>query len=222
MESKLTIVKEIEPIITKYLTDNRYYVEPFASKLNMICNINHPKRLMSDSNNYLIAMWRFLIKHVELFPTEISFYLYLKYREKFHEKGFHGMGDTFDEAIVGWFGFMGSFNNVFFGEYVNEQDYINEQIKKTISQIEKMKGVWLDCGRFDKIYIPDNSVIYCELPHQGVKEYFWGWCRQKTKTRNDVFILDYQAPQDFVCIWQKSVTKKLYVHELIADKYIQK
>lgn len=60
MGSKSRIAKNIKPILTKYLTNEKYYVEPFAGGMNMMCNINHEKRIASDSNNYLIAMWRYI------------------------------------------------------------------------------------------------------------------------------------------------------------------
>lgn len=53
-----------------------------------------------------------------------------------------------------------------------------------------------------------------------------------TREGNDVIISEYQAPEDFVCVWQKQVTnsmslkntykptEKLFVHESIADKYM--
>lgn len=247
MGSKARIAKDIEPILTMWLTNNRYYVEPFSGGMNMMCNINHDKRLASDKNNYLIAMWRYVIRNTELFPRKIPKDLYSKYRDKFNEIGFYGMGETFEEAMIGWIGFMGSFNGRFFdggysGHDVKGRDYIGEQIRNTLSQVDKMKNVWFTCGKYNEIYIPDNSVIYCDPPYQDTKQYstsknfnhnaFWEWCRQKTKDGNDVLISEYQAPQDFVCIWEKKVTnamstnntykptEKLFVHESIADKYM--
>lgn len=47
-----------------------------------------------------------------------------------------------------------------------------------------------------------------------------------------MLISEYQAPEDFVCVWQKQITnamntkntykptEKLFVHESIADKYM--
>lgn len=247
MGSKSRIAKDLVPILTKNLTDTRYYVEPFAGGMNMMCNINHPKRLASDNNNYLIAMWRFICRNIELFPTEIPFDLYGMFRNKFNEKGFWGMGDTFEEAVIGWIGFMGSFNGRFFdggysGHDVKGRDYIGEQIRNTLSQVEKLQGVEFWCGSYDSYGMPKKSVIYCDIPYKDTKQYstskdfnhdaFYSWCRQMTREGNDVLISEYQAPEDFVCIWQKEVTnamntkktykptEKLFVHKTIVDKYL--
>lgn len=245
MGSKARIAKDIEPILTMWLNNDRYYVEPFAGGMNMMCNIEHSKRLASDKNNYLIAMWRFLCGGYN-FPKTISKELYSEYRAKFNKRGFVGLGDTLEEAMIGWIGFMGSFNGRFYdggysGHDVNGRDYIGEQIRNTLSQVDKLQGVEFWCGSYDSFEMPKDSIIYCDIPYKNTKQYstskdfnheeFWQWCRRRTREGNSVFISEYQAPDDFFCIWQKQVTnamntkntykptEKLFVHESIADKY---
>lgn len=247
MGSKSRIAKDLCPILTKNLTKDRWYVEPFCGGCNMICNINHPKRIASDKNNYLIAMWTWLVSFGKQFPLRIPKDIYSYFRNKFNSKGFSGDGITEEEATIGWVGFMGSFNGRFFdggysGHDVNGRDYIGEQMQNTMSQIDALKGVAFMCGSYDTLDIPKNSVIYCDIPYKNTKQYstskgfdhdaFWEWCRNKTKEGNDVLISEYKAPDDFVCVWQKQVTnsintkntykptEKLFVHESIADKYM--
>lgn len=246
MGSKARIAKEIEPILTMRLTNDRYYVEPFAGGMNMMCNIEHSKRLASDRNNHLIAMWRFLCGGYN-FPKTISKELYSEYRAKFNQKGFNGLGDTLEEAMIGWIGFMGSFNGRFYdggysGHDVNGRDYISEQIRNTLSQVDKLQGVEFWCGSYDSFEMPKDSIIYCDIPYKNTKQYstskdfnhesFYQWCRYMTKQGHDVLISEYNAPSDFIYIWQKQVTnamntkntykptEKLFVHESIADKYM--
>lgn len=56
-----------------------------------------------------------------------------------------------------------------------------------------------------------NAVIYCDPPYQNTTKYstrdfnyreFWQWCRDMSKD-NIVLISEYNAPNDFECIWQK-------------------
>lgn len=243
MGSKSRIAKEIEPILTMWLTHDRCYVEPFAGGMNMICNINHSKRLASDNNNYLIAMWRFLCGGYD-FPKIISKELYSYYRSEFNKIGFNGNGDTLKEAMIGWVGFMGSFNGRFYdggysGHDVNGRDYIGEQIRNTMSQVDKMAGVELLCGNYYNIEIPKDSIIYCDIPYKDTKQYstsknfdhelFFEWCRKKTKNGYIVFISEYKAPCDFECVWQKQITnsmntkntykptEKLFVHKSVLN-----
>ena len=56
-----------------------------------------------------------------------------------------------------------------------------------------------------------NAVIYCDPPYQGTTKYetesfeydgFWNWCREMSK-ENWLFVSEYNAPDDFECIWSK-------------------
>lgn len=168
MGSKNRLAKYLVPILTKELTEDRWYVEPFAGGMNMIDKINHDKRLANDYNNYLIAMWRFLVEKPDFkFPTTIPKELYDTYREMHRIMGIGGNGDTKDEAMIGWIGFAGSFNGRFFdGGYSshnsNGRDYIREQINNILSQVKKMEGTKFLSFSYDKLDIPANSVIYCD------------------------------------------------------------
>lgn len=247
MGSKSRISKYLTPILTKNLTKNQYYVEPFCGGMNMMCQINHRYRLASDKNNFLIAMWRYLIERGVDFPQTITKEIYAEYRKSFNKTGgFNGSGNSLHEATIGWMGFMGSFNGRFFdggysGHDVKGRDYIGEQIRNTLSQIDMLRGVEFACGNYSEIDIPDNSIIYCDIPYKDTKQYlvskdfnhekFWDWCRTKTNEGNDVLVSEYQAPDDFVCIWEKEITnamntkntykpkERLFVHRNIADKY---
>ena len=253
MGSKNRIAKYLLPFLTKYLTLDRWYVEPFCGGCNMMDKVNHPLRLASDSNNYLIAMWRWMVEKNYDFPKKITKEDYAQYRELFNtlnKSETRGNGDTSIEAFIGWIGLMASVNGKFYqGSYCNtkpeKRDYVKEHINNVLAQKDKLKGVVFKCGSYDKIDIPENSVIYCDIPYQGTEQYyksakgfdsmlFWQWSRDKTAQGNDVLISEYQAPNDFIPIWQMELTnsmhqtntykpiEKLFVHESIADKYIEK
>ena len=248
MGSKSRIAKDIAPILIKYLTEEKSYIEPFLGGANMMCHIKHHKRMGFDKNNYLIAMWKFLCDgDISVFPTEITKETYSVFRDKFNEAKFNGDGNTFEEALIGWYGFMGSFNGRFFdggysGHNVNGRDYIGEQIRNTLSQVDDLRGVYFDSADYRDIIIPNNSIVYCDPPYKGTKQYliskdfcytqFWEWCRSETYKGNDVLVSEYEAPDDFICIWHKEVTnalntkntykptESLFVHKNIADKYL--
>lgn len=245
MGSKNRIAKYLLPFLTKYLTLDRWYVEPLAGGMNIMDKVNHPKRLASDANNYLIAMWRWLVEKDYDFPKGITKENYSYYRDLFNQRGFNNDGTTLDEAMIGWVGFMSCVNGRFYdGGYCScqqKRDYVKEHINNIIAQKDRLKNVVFKCGSYDKIDIPENSVIYCDPPYKSTQTYkvstifdydsFWQWCRDKTVQGNDVLISEYQAPKDFIPIWQMELTnsihqtntykpiEKLFVHESIVDKY---
>ena len=61
-------------------------------------------------------------------------------------------------------------------------------------------------------------MIYCDPPYKGTKTYntsknfdheqFYEWCREQAK-KNVVFVSEYEAPEDFECVWQQEVKSSL-------------
>lgn len=235
MGSKSRIAKYILPIILKDRKPAQCYVEPFCGGCNMIDKVDG-FRIANDNNPYLIAMWKSLINGW-IPPVRIERNLYNEVRECYNRHT-----DAFALDYIGWVGFMGSFNGRFFdggysghsvGGKCGQRDYISEQIRNTLSQVENLKEVDFVWSDYKKLYIPDKSIIYCDPPYKGVKKYsysinhdeFWEWCRKKVQDGNQVFVSEYNAPDDFMCIWERplktsinqTVTKhaveRLFVHK---------
>jgi DNA adenine methylase len=67
------------------------------------------------------------------------------------------------------------------------------------------------------LQIPKNSIIYCDPPYEGTTAYkdefnhteFWDWCRQKAKEGHIIFVSEYNAPNDFECVWQQEIVNTL-------------
>lgn len=175
MGSKNRISKYILPIILKDRKDGQVYVEPFCGGCNSIDKVCG-RRIASDFNPYLIAMWNGIVSNS--YPNRnriIDKELYSKYRNLYNTTPIYDLSNE-DIFMIGWIGFMGSFNGRFFdggysGHDVKGRDYISEQIRNTESQIEKLKGCVFLNGRYDEIDIPDSSIIYCDIPYKETKQY---------------------------------------------------
>ena len=127
--------------------------------------------------------------------------------------------NKFTDFQIGWIGFMASFNGRFFGGGYSgkhkTRDYVNEQIRNTTKQIPLIKDVVIYDCEYWNLEIPNESIIYCDIPYQGTKEYdtkdkfnhtlFWDWCRKKSSEGHEVYVSEYNAPDDFECIWEKKV-----------------
>ena len=122
--------------------------------------------------------------------------------------------------MIGWIGFMGSFNGRFFdggysGHSVGKRDYISEQIRNTKTQIENLKGVEWNVGDYSELNIPPKSLIYCDIPYKNTKQYsiskffdyerFYSWCRDMKNQGHTIYVSEYWMPEDFTCVWHKSV-----------------
>ena len=218
MGSKNRIAKHILPIILKDRKENQYYVEPFVGGANMIDKVDG-LRIGNDVNKYLIAVWKGLQQNLDR-PYHIDKELYSLARTAYNNND----NTTLTDFLIGWIGWMGSYNGRFFdggysGHLVGKRDYITEQIKNTEAQIGKIKDVLFVHSSYDELEIPNNSIIYCDIPYKDTKQYassknfnydnFWNWCRDMSKKGHQVFVSEYNAPDDFECIWQMEVTNSM-------------
>ncbi len=193
MGSKNRIAKHILPIILKDRKENQYYVEPFVGGANMIDKVNG-LRIGADINPYLIELFKGLQKSRALI-FDIPKTLYDKARTEYNNK----TTNEFDLFTIAWIGYMASAN-----------------IQKQVSRIQNIHFV---CSSYENLDIPKNSIIYCDIPYKNSKQYsfskdfdydkFWNWAREKANQGHKVFISEYNAPDDFECLWQQEVKSSL-------------
>lgn len=216
MGSKNRLAKELIPIITANLKENQYYVEPFVGGCNLMDKVKHPLRLGADNNKYLIELLKYVQNGGEL-PEFIDKDEYLKVKAD---------KESYPEWYAGYVGFICSFRGLFFKSYAGngvkklegkDRNYQTEQRNNLLKQVPNIQGVKFECSEYDKLIIPDNSVIYCDPPYQDVSGYsskfdsakFWEWVREMDSKGHTLFISEYQAPEDFKCIWTKEVSSNL-------------
>ena len=132
MGSKNRIAKEIIPIMLNYRKKDQWFIDLFCGGCHIIQNIDG-NRIANDKNKYLIAMWKGLQEDRER-PKIISKELYSKARTEYN----NGTNIEFDDFMIGWIGWMGSYNGRFFdGGYSGHnvgstnRNYIDEQIRNT-------------------------------------------------------------------------------------------
>ena len=121
------------------------------------------------------------------------------------------------------FGYMGKY----FQPFDNRKSV--KSIQKTsdnVSRIAKeLKSVIFKSGGYTQYSNLKNFVIYCDPPYQIQAHYykeegtrrsfdheeFWDWCRDMAMN-NIVFVSEYKAPRDFICLWKSDKNKeKLFV-----------
>ena len=218
MGSKARFTKDILPIILENRLPNQYFVDLFTGGANVVSLVDG-NRIANDKNKHLIEMFKGL-QNGNHRPFEISKELYDKVRTEYN----NSTNIEFDDFMIGWIGWMGSANGRFFdggysGHSVGKRDYISEQIKNTEAQLDKIKDITFIHSDYSKLEIPNNSKIYCDIPYEDTKQYsssknfnhnnFWNWAREKSQDGHEVFISEYNAPDDFECIWQMEVTNSM-------------
>ena len=213
---------EILPIILngwKGYNSGRYYVEPFCGSCSVLQYVNG-KRIANDKNKYLIAMWKSLVANKDV-PRIIDKEFYDDVRDCFY-----GRNTKYSDDIVGWVGYMASYNGRFFdGGYSGHnvvikdgstRDYITENIENTIVQVPYLHDVDFRSCDYNELELPPNSLVYADPPYKNTKQYmyskdfdheaFYEWCRKTVADGHTLFISEYNMPSDFECVWSKDVT----------------
>ena len=228
MGSKARFSKEILPIILKDRTADQWYIEPFAGGMNAICEVQG-NRIANDIHYHLIQMWRELVGG--WIPKKITKEEYSEVRTD---------QNKYPAYFVGWVGFNCSYSGKWFGGFADDYpesrrnkkgilpNYQMEAINNIPKQVEKLKGVIFQDKPYYELELPPNSIVYCDPPYEGTTGYaddfnhntFWEWVREISKQGHSVFVSEYNAPDDFECLWQKEAKSSLSANGKIGGNKI--
>ena len=216
MGSKARIAKHILPIMLEEAEKKGIttWVEPFVGGANMIDKVPESfERIGFDLNEYIIEMFKSLQEG--FIPKD----LYCK-----DEYDYVKSSKDKNKALTGYIGINCSYSGKWFGGYAGIvktkggiRNYQEEAKRNVLKQVEKLNGVIFDTASYENLSFK-NSLIYCDPPYKGTTEYkdggfdhykFFDWCREQTKRGNVVFVSEYEAPEDFVCVWQQEVKSSL-------------
>jgi DNA adenine methylase len=238
MGSKARIAKHILPIILKDRKPSQWYVEPFVGGANMIDKVDG-NRIGADSNYWLVKALQYIRDEQNIPKSNMGFT-----ERDYRDAADHARGNSecdFADGLIGYALFAFSFGAKFIGgwsrgrlENGESRDYVREQYGAAIKQKPLLKNVELVHSTYQDLKIPDRSIIYCDPPYAGVTKYkddfnhdkFWQWVRDKTNEGHQVFVSEYNAPDDFKCVWErelpvtvaksgkhKKATEKLFIYQ---------
>ena len=208
MGSKNRIAKEILPIMLKE-RKQRTWVEPFVGGANIIDKVDGV-RIGNDNQEYVIALYKALQKGWKP-PMEVSSDFFFEVENN---------KDNYPKELVGYLGTQLTFGCEWWGSFrrdnTGKRKYDLEAYNNVIKQQPNLIGIQFVFGDYRDLEIPNNSLIYCDPPYRGVRKYvgnvkfdsdiFWEWCRKRTNDGHIVFISEYEAPDDFECIWSKQIS----------------
>lgn len=211
MGSKSRIAKYILPIMLQY-RDNRTWVEPFVGGGNLIDKVSGD-RIGSDINPHVIEALTIIRDKAHLLP---------KNNTEFTEADYKLLRNSDEYEFKSFAGFVYAYSGLWLHTWAkdnsNKRDFVKEAYNNAQKQSPILQNVKLIHCNYLDLEIPPNSLIYCYPPYQGKYSYktekfnhneFWDWCRNKTIENHVVFISEYNAPDDFKCIWSKEICSSL-------------
>lgn len=193
---------------------------------NVIDKIKCKHRNGSDKNEYLIALLNHVARGGKLL-SRVPRELYNDVRTAYNSNL-----DTFSKVVTANVGFLASYNGRWFdGGYAQSgftktkhgeryRDYYQESKRNLETQAKNLVGINFSCHDYRELPMTatSNNVIYCDPPYANTKQFansqnfncdeFWETMRQWSKD-NYVLISELEAPDDFICIWQKPVSRSI-------------
>jgi DNA adenine methylase len=220
MGSKSKYAAELIQVMLKYAPNRANWLEPFVGGANLIEKVPPTfNRIGNDINIYVIKMFQALqngwIPPDDLDEKTYNFYRLLS-RESFAKErdiaaniGFIGVGCSYAGK---WFGGYARSKN----KNGDPRNHCLESKNNVLKQLPHIQTVKFISMNYKDLFIPKNTLVYCDPPYQNSTQYeipfshdeFWEWCNIQSQT-NPVFVSEYNAPPDWVCLWSQNVCSSL-------------
>jgi DNA adenine methylase len=228
MGSKNRIAKYILPIILKDRKEGQCYVEAMVGGANLIDKVDG-WRIGCDYNDHLISALTLVRDNPEILPIDST-----EYTKEMREIAIECDSNSPVDHLMYFACSFGARYKASWAVGHQTEDFVRAARSNAMKQTGKIKGVEFICSSYMDLEIPEDSVIYCDPPYKGTAGYkskfdhdvFFEWCRDKRKEGHQVFISEYNAPDDFVCVWsgeiksnltkqgkQKTAVEKLFIHK---------
>lgn len=188
---------------------DRTWVEPFVGGGNMIDKVQG-RRLGADANPRAVEALIIIRDKADELP---------KNNTEFTE-GDYALLRKAEHPIKSFAGFAYSYAAKWLGGWARDRqggDYVDYAYRNAQRQSEKLQGCTLVTSSYQDLQIPYGSLIYCDPPYKGTQGYglrfdheaFWQWARDRTDEGHLVYVSEYEAPGDFVSVWEKEVNNTL-------------
>jgi len=212
MWSKNRIAKHLLPIILKDRKPNQWYVEPFVWGANMIDKVDW-LRIWTDNNVPLIWFLQAIQEWKKFEKISKEKYIDIKNNPdnySLEEQWYAWICASYSWKWFWWYAWKTKTKEWF-------RDYQEEAINNIKKQSKNIQNVEFEAYYYTKIRLLYKSIIYCDPPYEWTTKYkdnfnhieFWEWCREKKKEWHTIFISEYNAPDDFKCVWEKEVKSSL-------------
>lgn len=214
MGSKARHAKHIIPFLMNGHDQSKPYIEPFVGGGNMIDKVPAQIRWGGDVAEYAIALLDALSKDW-LPPESLSEDEY---------RAIKANPEKYDPALVGFAGYCCSYSGKLwggFGRNGNPEKYRktfqHEAFLNVYKQAPQLRGIKFYVANYNSVIYPEGATVYCDPPYAGATKYksggfdhpvFWDWAEKLSQTRR-VFVSEYVAPENWVCVWEKETVNSL-------------
>lgn len=204
--SKRAHAKQIIPFMMAGHWDTKPYIEPFVGGGNMIQYVEAPIRLGSDIDADVIAVLDGLANGWNP-PDTLS-------EEEYN--AIRCAPSLFPPPLVGFAKFSFSYGGIGWGGFarnykksIHNPDHVQSRLLR--QEALRLRGCQFSVKSYTEVDYPDGATVYMDPPYAATQGYesggfdhttFWYFCRNLAQ-RCRVFVSEYNAPADWVSLWEK-------------------
>lgn len=197
MGGKFRIRKQISSYL-RSVRRHKVYYEPFVGAAWVLSEMDG-LRAAADGNKALIRMYQEL-QMGWVPPGEVSEEMYQEVKRRM----------DMDDPLTAFVGFGCSFGGKWFGGYAarGSRNYALNAKNSLLEMLPRIRDAKFSYRMYDE-WEPKPSLIYCDPPYRETTAYgalpsfdhdkFWQVMREWSRIA-DVYISEYQAPEDFECV----------------------
>jgi DNA adenine methylase len=127
-------------------------------------------------------------------------------------------------VLTGFIGFGCSYSGKWFGGYAHNKtgrNYAREAKESLLRDMSTLMDAEILCKDYREVELPEGCVIYADPPYNNTTGYnnekfdseaFWDYAR-RTSQDHLMFISEQVAPDDFIPIWERQVTRTVDINK---------
>ena len=189
MGGKVRVAKYLVPVLQERLKDKETFVDLFCGSCNIISAIKAPNRIANDLHKELIALHK-AVQQGWIPPSVVTEEDYKQAKQA-------------EDHLKAFIGFGCSFSGKYFGGYARGGEGRNYALNAKNTLLKKhdnMKDVQFFCSSYNQVRIPENALVYFDIPYKGTTEYsttsflheeFYFWCKDMKDKGHDIVVSEY-------------------------------
>lgn len=223
---KAKIAKPLSVWLQTQLKEGQSFVDLFCGSCNVVSKIKADKRIANDLHYELIEMWKSL-QDGSFQPFKIDEWEYKEMRKDSDNQ-------KYPAWMRGFIGFGCSFSGKWWGGFATSKDrcYYTNALNTTTKKAKMLKDVVFSHGDYRGVDIPDNSLIYCDIPYKNTTKYsvgsfnheeFYAWAIDMKRKGHNVLVSEYghNVPEGWEVVYSIESKKDIRNKDGVQEKTIE-
>lgn len=223
---KARIAKPLAEFLNSQLKPCQPFVDLFCGSCNVVSKIDgNRQRVANDLHYELIELHKYVQSGGEL-PNAVS-------EEEYNDIKYSKWGGG--HWLEGFVGFGLSYSGKWWGGYARDgtdRNYCANAKNTLLSKHSKMKFVEFSQGSYSLKSLPNNSLVYCDIPYKDTTKYstgtfnhleFYKWASATKQAGHNVLVSEYEhnLPEGWEIVWRHESKKSIRNKDGVQENTVE-